>query len=90
LVIARIQLLVGSTDKCTTGVKHSPDKDVAAERAKDLVERWPKLEITAQYEFVRNVLRRVVVGQTCPSPKLKTVLNSHFDLLFFDLDRKRV
>jgi hypothetical protein len=23
---------------------------------------------------------------TCPSPKLKTALNSHFDLLFFDRD----
>jgi hypothetical protein len=64
LVAAQIHLLLQSTDKCTNGIKRSPDKDVAAERAKDLARRWPKLETSAQHEFIKNVLRRVVVGQT--------------------------
>ena len=37
---------------------------MAADRALDLTKRWPNLEISAQHEFVRNVVRRVVVGQT--------------------------
>jgi site-specific DNA recombinase len=64
LVIAQIHQLLGSTDKFTNGLRHSPDKDVAAERAKDLVIRWPNLEISSQQAFVKNVLRSVVVGQT--------------------------
>src|SRR5882724_11791016 len=64
LVIAQIHLLLGSTDKYTSSMKNSPDKDLAAERAKELVKGWSKLEGSEQQEFVRNVLKRVVVGQT--------------------------
>ena len=64
LVTAQLHLLLGSTDKFTNGIKHSPDKDVAAERAKELVKGWSKLEASKQQDFVRNVLHRVVVGQT--------------------------
>jgi len=64
LVIAQIHQLLGSTDQCTSSLKHSPDKDMAAERAKDLVKRWSAFEIVARQEFVKKVLKRVVVGQT--------------------------
>jgi site-specific DNA recombinase len=65
LVTAQIHLLLGSADKFTSGIsKQSPDKDVAAERATEFVQSWPKLETSAQLEFMRKVLRRVVVGQT--------------------------
>jgi DNA invertase Pin-like site-specific DNA recombinase len=64
LVTDQIQYLLGRTDKCTSGMKCSPDKDVAAERAQDLVQRWPKLEMSTRQEFSRDVLSRVVVGQT--------------------------
>jgi hypothetical protein len=37
---------------------------VAAERARDLIQRWPKLEMSTRQEFIRNVLSRVIVGQT--------------------------
>jgi DNA invertase Pin-like site-specific DNA recombinase len=63
LVIEQIHLLLGSADKCTSGMSHSPDTDVAAQRAKELVKGWFKLETAKRQEFVRNVLKRVVVGQ---------------------------
>jgi len=64
LVTSQVHLLLASPDKCTACLEGSPDKDVAADRALDLTKRWPKLEISTQHEFVRNVVRRVVVGQT--------------------------
>ena len=53
-----------SPDKCTAGLEGSPEKEVAADRALELAKRWPKLEISTQHEFVRKVVRRVVVGQS--------------------------
>ena len=64
LVIAQIHLLLGSTDKCTCGIMYSPDQDVAAERARDLYKGWSKLGLSKQQEFAKNVIRRVVVGQS--------------------------
>jgi DNA invertase Pin-like site-specific DNA recombinase len=64
LVTAQIQHLLERTDKCTSGIKCSPDKDVAAERATEFAQSWPKLETSAQLEFMKKVLSRVVVGKT--------------------------
>src|SRR5258706_11110653 len=64
LVVSQVHLLLGSPDKCTAGLDGSPEKDVAAERASKLAKQWPELEISKQHEFIRNVLRRVIVGQT--------------------------
>jgi DNA invertase Pin-like site-specific DNA recombinase len=64
LVTSQVQGLLASPDKCTACLEGSPEKDVAADRALDLSKRWPNLEISTQQEFVRNVVRRVVVGQT--------------------------
>jgi DNA invertase Pin-like site-specific DNA recombinase len=63
-VMSQIHLLLQAPDKCTVGMKNSPSKDAAAERAQELAKEWPKLEISKQHEFVRNVLKRVVLGQT--------------------------
>jgi hypothetical protein len=45
-------------------MKNSPDKEIAAERAKGLVKDWPNLEVLTRQEFIKNILRRVVVGQS--------------------------
>jgi hypothetical protein len=44
-------------------MKESPSKEALAERAGDLAKKWPELESSKQHEFVRNILRRVTVGQ---------------------------
>ena len=63
LVASQIHLLLGSADKCTACLEGGPDKYAAAARALDLAKRWSKLEISTQHEFVRNVVRRVIVSQ---------------------------
>ncbi len=63
-VRSQIHRLLQAPDKFITGMEDNPSKDAAAERAKDLAEKWPKLEISKQHEFVRNILRRVTIGQT--------------------------
>jgi site-specific DNA recombinase len=62
-VKSEIHLLLQAPDKCTAGMKESPSKDALAERAGDLARKWPELESSKQHEFVRNILRRVTVGQ---------------------------
>jgi hypothetical protein len=64
LVKSQVHLLLQAPDKCTVGMEDSPSKDVATERARELVREWPKLEISKQHDFVRNILKRVVLGQT--------------------------
>jgi site-specific DNA recombinase len=64
LVISQIHLLLASPDKSICGLEESPEKDVAGQRARDLAERWPRLNTSEQHEFVRNALRRVVLGQS--------------------------
>jgi hypothetical protein len=44
-------------------MKNSPSKGAAAERIEELSRKWPKLGTSKQYEYVRNILRRVTVGQ---------------------------
>lgn len=63
-VKSQIHLLLQAPEKCTGGMENSPSKDAAAERAQELAREWPKLEISKQYEFMRNILKRVVLGQT--------------------------
>jgi site-specific DNA recombinase len=64
LVTSQIHLLLASPDKCICGLEGSPEKDVAEQRVRDLAKRWPRLNTSEQHEFVRNALRRVVVGQS--------------------------
>ena len=64
LVISQIHLLLASPDKFLCGLEDSPEKDVAEQRARDLAKRWPRFGTSEQHEFVRNTLRRVVVGQS--------------------------
>jgi site-specific DNA recombinase len=63
-VRSQIHRLLQAPDKFIAGMEDNPSKDAAAERAKDLAEKWPKLEISKQHEFVRNILRRATIGQT--------------------------
>ena len=64
LVISQARLLLQSPDKCTAALDGSPEKDLAVERARMLAKGWPELGISKQHEFIKNVLRRVVIGQT--------------------------
>ena len=64
LVVSQVHLLLRSPDMCTAVLSGSPDRDVAAERARKLAKGWSQLGISKQLEFIRNVLRRVVVGRT--------------------------
>src|SRR6202165_4797322 len=64
LLKSQIHLLLQTPGTCTAGMKSSPSKGAAAERAKDLAKQWSKLEMSKQHEFIRNILRRVSVGQT--------------------------
>lgn len=50
--------------KCTVGMKNSPSKAAAEEQAEDLARKWPKLLPSKQRELVRELLRRVTVGET--------------------------
>jgi len=63
LVTLQIHLLLDSPEKATACLANSPEKDAAAEQSLNMAKGWPKLETAKQYEFVRKVLRRVIVGQ---------------------------
>jgi len=63
-ITTQIGLLLHTPAKCTAGMKNSPNKGTAAERAEEMAGSWTKLETSKQYEFVRNILRRITVGQT--------------------------
>jgi site-specific DNA recombinase len=63
-VKSQIHCLLQTPEKFTAGMEDNPGKDAAAECAKDLAGKWPKLEISKQHEFVSNILRRVTVGQS--------------------------
>jgi hypothetical protein len=62
-VLGQIHLLLQAPDKCTAGIEDSPSKEAVTERANELAKKWPKLEISKQHEFVKNILKRVVVGK---------------------------
>jgi site-specific DNA recombinase len=62
-VKSQIHLLLQAPGKCTAGMKESPSKDALVERAEDWARRWPELGNSKQHEFVRNIVRRVTVGQ---------------------------
>jgi hypothetical protein len=63
-VKSQVHLVLQTPEKCTSGMRNSPSKDAAVEQAKNLAKTWSKLEISLQHEFLRNILRRVVIGQT--------------------------
>jgi hypothetical protein len=63
-VKSQIHLLLQAPERCTAGMENSPSKDAAAERAQGLAREWPKLEISKQHEFTRNILKWVVLGQS--------------------------
>ncbi len=63
-VKSQVHLLLQTPEKCTTGMRNSPSKGTATERAKDLAKRWPLLEVSKQHEFIRTVVKRVAIGHT--------------------------
>jgi site-specific DNA recombinase len=63
-VLSQVHLLFQEPGKCTTGMKAGARREEVARRAGDLARRWPELDTAKQHEFVRNILKRVVVGKT--------------------------
>ncbi len=63
-VISQVRLLLQTPSRCTAGMKNSPIKGAATERIEHLAKQWPKLETSKQHEVVRNILKRVTVGET--------------------------
>ena len=63
-VTSQIHCLLQVPAKCTAGMKASPTKAAAEERAEDLARKWPRLPTSRQRELVRESLRRVTVGKT--------------------------
>jgi DNA invertase Pin-like site-specific DNA recombinase len=78
-VLGQIHLLLQAPDKFTAEMTGSPSKEAVTERANELAKKWPKLEISKQHEFTKNILKRVVVGKAAvwieiDRPKLLTAL----------------
>lgn len=48
-------------------MEDGPGKDAAAECVEDLATGWPKLEMSKRHEFMSNILKRVVLGNTSVS-----------------------
>jgi DNA invertase Pin-like site-specific DNA recombinase len=63
-VRSQVRTLLQSPSRCVAGIKNSPIKSAATERVENLAKQWPKLETSKQHEFIKNVLRKVTVGQT--------------------------
>jgi site-specific DNA recombinase len=64
IVTSRIHRLLQAPAQCAVGMKNTPTKGAARDRASDLATQWPELEMSRQREFVRSILRRVTVDQT--------------------------
>ncbi|MFZ0878630.1 MAG: recombinase family protein, partial [Candidatus Acidiferrales bacterium] len=63
VVRSQILGLLQSPEKWNGGMKDRSRKDVAVECAQELAREWPKGEISKQHEFIRNTLKRVVLGK---------------------------
>jgi site-specific DNA recombinase len=62
-VLGQIHLLLQAPEKITAGIRSCPTKETVAEQVAALAKKWPKLEISKQHEFTKNILKRVVVGK---------------------------
>jgi len=50
-------------DSCTARIRNGPDKGLVAKHAEDLAREWRELAVAKQCEFVRKILRRVMVSR---------------------------
>ena len=63
LVTTQIHEFLEMSPKYLHETEASPDTELAVQRAKDLAAQWPKLGISKQQEFIRTVVRTVILGQ---------------------------
>jgi site-specific DNA recombinase len=61
LILSQIAGQLASPEQCLTDLD-GPEKEIAAARAAHLAKRWPELETSEQHEFLRKIVRRVVIG----------------------------
>ena len=59
-VLSHMQELLGKPEKW--GIEYSPDAAAATERARDTEKVWLTLPTEKQYELVRKIVQRVIVG----------------------------
>ena len=64
LVKSQVLALLRAPDMVPTAIEDGPTRDIATERVKELAREWPRLEMSKQHEFVRNTMKRVVLGPT--------------------------
>ena len=64
-VTSQVQLLLQTPAKCTVGMKNSPAKGAATERAQVLARQWPKLETSRQHEFTETRHGARIVARLC-------------------------
>jgi site-specific DNA recombinase len=62
LVTTQIHEFLKISDKYLHEAEASPHTELAAQRAKDLAAQWPKLGIAKQQEFIRGVVKSVILG----------------------------
>ena len=93
-VRTQVHLLLKSPERCTAGMKNSPQKAEVAKRAEDLAREWPKLAVSKQHEFVRNILSRVTVSHAAlwieieKAKLLATLLGQKSEALSCSLKRR--
>lgn len=64
---SQIHRLLEQQTPCTVGLKHGPEAELIQEKARVLAGQWITVTIAEQDEFLRNILKRVVVGPTSVS-----------------------
>lgn len=61
LILSQAAGLLASPERCLTDLD-GPEKEIAVARATHLAKRWSELETSERHEFIRKIVRRVVVG----------------------------
>jgi hypothetical protein len=61
LILSQVAALLASPERCLTDLD-GPEKEIAAAGAAHLAKCWPELETSEQHDFLRKIIRRVVVG----------------------------
>jgi len=64
VVMAEIQNLLQAAEKCTIGIRSAARKEAIAQLAQAMAKAWPTLESGKKHEFVREVMKVAVLGET--------------------------
>jgi hypothetical protein len=62
LILSQIAGLLVSPERCLTDLD-GPEKELVAARAANLAKRFPEIETSERQQFIRKIIRQVVVGR---------------------------